>query len=140
VRESRPRPQPARRLSTLPLFFLPNPSLLRSLFLSTHTARFRPRGEDIYDSNMKLCKVMWTGYTPGKLDNYGEQSGACGIIENYWDVQNDHVSYVTTYHDPSGNCVAWDSAIPAPIPKCPEICNTRGTKRDNAIGRIQDYP
>jgi hypothetical protein len=61
---------------------------------------------------MKLCKVMWTGYTPGKLDNYGEQSGACGIIENYWDVQNDHVSYDTTYHDPSGNCVAWDSAIP----------------------------
>jgi hypothetical protein len=68
--------------------------------------------EDIYDSNLKLWKVMWTGYTPGKLDNYGDQFGVCGLIENYWDVQNDHVSYVTTYHDPSGACIAWDSAIP----------------------------
>jgi hypothetical protein len=68
--------------------------------------------EDIYDSNMKLWKVVWVGLTPGELDNYGEQFGVCGIIENYWDVQNEHASYVTTYHDPSGNCITWDSAIP----------------------------
>jgi hypothetical protein len=68
--------------------------------------------EDIYDSNMKLWKVVWVGLTPGPIDNYGQQFGQCDIIENYWDVQNDHVSYVESYN-PSGNCFTWDSAIPA---------------------------
>lgn len=68
--------------------------------------------EDIYDSNMQLWKVVWVGLAPGKLDNYGEQFGTCNIIENYWDVQNDHVSYVTGFN-PGGNCFTWDSAIPA---------------------------
>ncbi len=31
--------------------------------------------EDIYDSNMKLWKVMWVASTPAQLDNYGEQVG-----------------------------------------------------------------
>lgn len=68
--------------------------------------------EDIYDSNMKLWKVMFAGSAPGPIDNYGEQLGSCGIIENYWDLQNDHVSYITTFN-PTGSCFTWDSAIPA---------------------------
>jgi hypothetical protein len=68
--------------------------------------------EDIYDSNMKLWKVMWVASTPTQLDNYGEQLGACGIVENYWDVQNDHVSYITSFN-PSGACTLWDSKVPA---------------------------
>jgi hypothetical protein len=67
--------------------------------------------EDIYDSNMKLWKVVWVGVSAGTIDNYGEQFGSCGIMENYWDVQNDHVSYIMSYN-PSGNCFTWDSAIP----------------------------
>ena len=50
---------------------------------------YQTMAEDIYDSNMKLWKVVWVGLTPGKLDSYGEQFGAGGVIENYWDVQND---------------------------------------------------
>jgi uncharacterized protein DUF1329 len=70
--------------------------------------------EDIYDSNMKLWKVMWVGSTPTQLDNYGEQLGACGIVENYWDVQNDHVSYITSFNPKSpGMCTLWDKQIPA---------------------------
>jgi len=68
--------------------------------------------EDIYDSNMKLWKVVWTGSTPAQLDNYGEQPGACGIVETYWDVQNDHVSYITSFN-PGGACSLYDSAVPA---------------------------
>jgi hypothetical protein len=67
--------------------------------------------EDIYDSNMKLWKVMWVGSTPAQLDNYGEQLGVCGIVENYWDVQNDHVSYITSFN-PAGACSLWDKQIP----------------------------
>jgi Protein of unknown function (DUF1329) len=68
--------------------------------------------EDIYDTNMKLWKVVWVGSTPTELDNYGQQLGTCGIVENYWDVQNDHVSYVTSFN-PAGACSLWDKKIPA---------------------------
>jgi len=71
--------------------------------------------EDIYDSNLKLWKVVWTAATPAKLDNYGEQAGLCGIVENYWDVQNDHVSYITSFNNSAtpGKCSYWDSQVPA---------------------------
>jgi hypothetical protein len=67
--------------------------------------------EDIYDANMKLWKVVWVGSGPSKLDTYGEQAGFCGIVETYWDMQNDHVSYITSFN-PSGNCEVWDSSLP----------------------------
>ncbi len=67
--------------------------------------------EDIYDTNMKLWKVVWVGSSPYKLDSYGEQMGFCGIVETYWDMQNDHVSYITSFN-PSGNCEVWDSSLP----------------------------
>jgi len=67
--------------------------------------------EDIYDSNMKLWKVMWLGATPTQMDSYGEQFGLCGIVENYWDVQNDHVSYITGFN-PSGACTLLDKQVP----------------------------
>jgi hypothetical protein len=60
---------------------------------------------------MKLWKVMWVGSTPAQLDNYGEQLGTCGIVENYWDVQNDHVSYITSFN-PKGACVLYDTKVP----------------------------
>jgi Protein of unknown function (DUF1329) len=70
--------------------------------------------EDIYDTNLKLWKVMWSASTPGPLDNYGEQLGTCGIVENYWDVQNDHVSYITNFNPAQpGKCAYWDSQVPA---------------------------
>jgi hypothetical protein len=69
--------------------------------------------EDIYDSNMKLWKVVWLGSTSGQLDNYGEQLGVCGVMENYWDVQNDHVSYISSYNSTTpGRCILWDSQVP----------------------------
>ena len=67
--------------------------------------------EDLYDSNNKLWKVVWTAGTPAKLDNYGEQPGLGGIVEDYWDVQNDHVSYITSFN-PSGAEELWDSQVP----------------------------
>jgi hypothetical protein len=63
---------------------------------------------------MKLWKVVWVASTPTQLDNYGEQLGACGIVENYWDVQNDHVSYITSFNPQKpGACTLWDKQIPA---------------------------
>ncbi|MGA2411441.1 MAG: DUF1329 domain-containing protein [Candidatus Binataceae bacterium] len=66
--------------------------------------------EDIYDSNLKLWKVMWVGQSPAQFDSYGEQSGLCGIVEDYWDVQNDHVSYITGF-GPNGHCSTVDKQI-----------------------------
>jgi hypothetical protein len=48
--------------------------------------------EDMYDSNMNLWKVMVTASTPANLGSYGPQLGFGCVVENYWDVQNDHVS------------------------------------------------
>jgi hypothetical protein len=67
--------------------------------------------EDIYDVNMELWKVVWVGSTPTVLDNYGEQAGVCGLEQTYWDVQNDHVSYVTSFN-PAGACLLWDKQVP----------------------------
>lgn len=66
--------------------------------------------EDIYDANMKLWKVVWVGLSPGQFDNYGDQMGFCGIVENYWDMQNDHVSYITGF-GPKGLCSTLDKSI-----------------------------
>jgi hypothetical protein len=67
--------------------------------------------EDLYDANNKLWKIVWTASTPGKLDNYGEQPGIGGVVENYWDVQNDHVSYITSFNS-SGAKELWDEQVP----------------------------
>jgi Protein of unknown function (DUF1329) len=66
--------------------------------------------EDIYDANMKLWKVVWVGLSPTQFDTYGEQMGFCGIVETYWDMQNDHVSYITGF-GPKGLCSTLDKAI-----------------------------
>jgi hypothetical protein len=66
--------------------------------------------EDIYHSNMKLWKVMWVGSSPAPFDNFGQQLGFCGIGENYWDVQNDHVSCITSFN-PSEACEIWDKKV-----------------------------
>jgi hypothetical protein len=54
---------------------------------------------------------VWTAGTPGNLDNYGEQPGLGGVVEDYWDVQNDHVSYITSFN-PSGAQELWDGQVP----------------------------
>lgn len=54
--------------------------------------------EDLYDANYKLWKVVNIGLSPGvdKLHpEWGKQYFG-GIIEQYWDVQNEHVSHVLT--------------------------------------------
>jgi hypothetical protein len=67
--------------------------------------------EDIYDSNMKLWKVVWVASTPANLDSYGSQAGFGGVVETYWDVQNDHVSYITGLN-PNGSLELWDKNVP----------------------------
>jgi len=61
---------------------------------------------------MKLWKVVWTASTPADLDSYGPQVGFGGVVETYWDVQNDHVSYITGFN-PSGTLELWDKNVPA---------------------------
>jgi hypothetical protein len=77
---------------------------------------YQTLAEDIYDSNMKLWKVVWVGLAPGQYlssptANYGEQMGFDGIIETYWDVQNDHVSYITSIGR-NAKPFAFDAEIP----------------------------
>lgn len=67
--------------------------------------------EDIYDSNMKLWKVMIEAGAPEAYESYGVQPNFGGIIEDFWDVQNDHVSYVTSFNK-AGNPILYDSQVP----------------------------
>jgi hypothetical protein len=67
--------------------------------------------EDVYDTNMKLWKVVWTASAPANLDGYGPQVGFACVVETYWDVQNDHVSYITGCN-PAGVPELWDRQVP----------------------------
>jgi hypothetical protein len=67
--------------------------------------------EDVYDSNMNLWKVVWTASTPANLETYGPQLGFGCVVETYWDVQNDHVSYVGSCN-PAGKQELWDTKVP----------------------------
>ncbi len=53
--------------------------------------------EEVYDANMKLWKIVHIGLQPASL-SAGEEEAPYGggIIETYWDLQNDHVSHVFT--------------------------------------------
>jgi hypothetical protein len=53
--------------------------------------------EEIYDANMKLWKLVHIGLQPASLTaGEAEAPYGGGIIETYWDLQNDHVSHVFT--------------------------------------------
>jgi hypothetical protein len=70
--------------------------------------------EDLYDSNMKLWKVVNIGLRPrpDKLHpEWGPQYFGGGILEQYWDVQNQHVSHVFTA-DASGHDLWSDRYLP----------------------------
>ena len=72
---------------------------------------YQTLAEDIYDGNMKLWKVMFEGGAPAPYENYGMQPNFGGIIENFFDVQNDHVSYVETFNK-GGIPILYDSQVP----------------------------
>jgi hypothetical protein len=53
--------------------------------------------EESYDANLKLWKIVCIGRTPDVLfPSEGLTPPGGGIIEQFWDVQNDHVSHVLT--------------------------------------------
>jgi hypothetical protein len=72
---------------------------------------YQTLAEDIYDSNQKLWKVMFEGGAQAPYENYGMQPNFGGIIENFFDVQNDHVSYITTFNK-GGVPILYDSQVP----------------------------
>jgi hypothetical protein len=41
--------------------------------------------EDVYDTNMKLWKVVWTASAPANLDTYGPQVGFGCVVETDFD-------------------------------------------------------
>jgi hypothetical protein len=72
---------------------------------------YQTLAEDIYDSNQKLWKVMFEAGAQAPYASYGMQPNFGGIIENFFDVQNDHVSYVTTFNK-GGIPILYDSQVP----------------------------
>ena len=72
---------------------------------------YQTLAEDIYDSNQKLWKVMVEAGAQAPYENYGMQPNFGGIIENFFDVQNEHVSYVTTFNK-GGIPILYDSQVP----------------------------
>jgi hypothetical protein len=72
---------------------------------------FQTLTQDIYDSNMKLWKVMFEAGAQSTYDNFGEQPNFGGIIETYWDLQNEHSSYITTFNK-GGVPIIYDAQAP----------------------------
>jgi hypothetical protein len=58
--------------------------------------------EDLYDSNMKLWKILNIGWVPDtnclhpEWGKQGYMLAGGSILEQYWDVQSDHMSHVTS--------------------------------------------
>jgi hypothetical protein len=55
---------------------------------------FSPVWVDLYDSNMKLWKVVADSKGPLTDPASGQTYGWGNYIESYWDIQNDHASYI----------------------------------------------
>ena len=68
--------------------------------------------EDLYDSNMKLWKMVWVVRRAAPVPGQGIAPNNGDVLETYWDVQNDHASYVTTADRP-GTDLLFDEQVPA---------------------------
>ena len=88
---------------------------------------YQTQAEDLYDASHKLWKVVWIGLTPGLIDNGegGPQMGSGALEEVYWDVQNDHVSYVTSM-SPEGYSLITDERIPKQYDNIPKYSTPGG--------------
>jgi uncharacterized protein DUF1329 len=86
---------------------------------------YSPLAEDIYDANMKLWKIVWMSLEPNQLDHYGEQMNAGGFAYIYWDIQNDHASYVSNFNS-SGAPILWDSKVPLKYNDIPRFTTPGG--------------
>jgi len=86
---------------------------------------YSPLAEDIYDSNLRLWKIVWISLEPNELDNYGEQMNVGGFAYMFWDIQNDHASYVTNFNT-SGAPILWDSKVPPKYNDIPRFSTPGG--------------
>lgn len=68
--------------------------------------------EDLYDANMKLWKIVWVVRRAAPVPGQGISPNNGDVLESYFDVQNEHASYVTTGDRP-GTDLIFDEQIPA---------------------------
>lgn len=69
---------------------------------------------ELYDSNNKLWKIVSVHLHPQAWPPYGVQGLNGSLIEQYWDVQNEHVSHIfTAFSDGKTNGLIYDSQVPA---------------------------
>jgi hypothetical protein len=66
--------------------------------------------EDLYDINMKLWKIVWVVRRALPVPGQGVSPNNGAVLEAYFDLQNDHASYVTT--GDHGTDMFFDAQIP----------------------------
>ncbi|MGH7918070.1 MAG: DUF1329 domain-containing protein, partial [Candidatus Binataceae bacterium] len=66
----------------------------RIMYVDTHF--WHQVWEELYDANMKLWKIVSIHAQPNKVPQIGMVGYSGSIIEQYWDLQNDHASHVLT--------------------------------------------
>jgi len=88
---------------------------------------YQTQAEDLYDANHKLWKVVVIALTAKPIDHGegGPQMGASAIWETYWDVQNEHVSYVTSM-GANGDSFKVDYEIPKQYDNIPKYSTPGG--------------
>jgi Protein of unknown function (DUF1329) len=79
---------------------------------------------DLYDSNMKLWKVFLVGGAPKKVS--GRLSSVIGsLVEQMWDVQNDHATFAFTA-DGQGRDIVINEAVPREYLNYTKYCTPAG--------------
>ncbi len=88
---------------------------------------YQTQAEDEYDAGRKMWKVVVILLTPGLVDKgeNGPQMGEGGLWETYWDIQNEHVSYVTSM-SPEGYSLITDDRIPRQYDNVPRYSTPGG--------------
>jgi Protein of unknown function (DUF1329) len=79
---------------------------------------------DLYDSNMKLWKIMSVAGAPKKV--HGELSSVVGTLGvDMWDLQNDHATIAFTA-DGQGRDIVIDEAVPEQYENISKYCTPAG--------------
>jgi Protein of unknown function (DUF1329) len=82
---------------------------------------------DLYDSNMKLWKVLLVGAATRRIG--GQASPVLGsLIEQMWDLQNDHATFFFTA-DGHGHDIVVDQAVPRQYRDVARYCTPSGLTR-----------
>jgi Protein of unknown function (DUF1329) len=74
---------------------------------------YAPLWEELYDAHMRLWKIVNLSPRAAEVPGVGIVNGSGSTTEEWWDIQNNHVSYAFFIPDQSGRDVLADGQVPS---------------------------